>query len=99
MKKGWLKVVFTDILCKIKKTWMCKNNKCFSKWGIFLSMCPANSKEIKYFVMDKFHKLTWEKEIGRKNKYYIEEFNTTHNHQQKTYIWANISRRAKILIT
>jgi hypothetical protein len=60
-------------------------------------MCPTNSKEIKTFVMDKFHKRTWEKEVERK-KYYIEEFNPTHNHQQKTYIGANISWKSKILI-
>jgi len=49
--------------------------------------------------MNKFHKRTWEKELGRKKKYYyIEEFNPTHNHQQKVYIGANISLRAKILI-
>jgi hypothetical protein len=61
-------------------------------------MCPINSKEIIFFVMDKFHKRTWEKELGRKKKYYIEEFNPTHNHQQKAYIGANFSWRSKILI-
>ena len=55
--------------------------------------------------MDKFHKRTCKKKLGRKNKYYIEEFkyyieefNPTHNHQQKAYIGANISWRSKILI-
>ena len=63
MEEGrWPKVVFSDRLCKKKKTWMRKNNKCFSKWGIFLSMCRTNNKEIKNYVMDKFHKRTWEKE-------------------------------------
>jgi hypothetical protein len=81
MEEGrWPMVVFSDRLCKIKKTCMRQNNKWFSKWGICLSMCPTNSKEIKTFVMDKFHKRTWEKELGRKKKYYIEEFNPTHNH-------------------
>jgi hypothetical protein len=94
----WPKVVFSDRLCKIKKTWMRQNNKWFSKWGICLSMCPTKSKEIIFFVMDKFHKHTWEKELGRKKKYYIEEFNPTHNHQQKAYIGANISWRSKIFI-
>ena len=77
---------------------MRQNNKWFSKWDIFLSMCPTNSKELKPFVMDKIHKCTWEKELGRNKKCYIEEFNPTHNYQQKTYIWANISWRAIILI-
>ena len=60
-------------------------------------MCPTNNKEMKTFIMDKFHKHTWEKELGRK-KNYIEEFNPMHNHQQKAYIEANISWRSKILI-
>ena len=33
---------------------------------------------IKTFVMDKFHKRTWDKERGRKKQYCIEEFNPTH---------------------
>ena len=98
MEQGrWPKVFFSNRLCKRKKTWMRKNKKWFSKWGIFLSMCPTNSKDIKYFVMDKFHKLTLEKELGRKKKYYIEEFNPTHNHKQKACIGANISWRYKFL--
>ena len=69
MEEGrWSKVVFIDILCKRKKTWMQKNNKWFSKLGIFLNTCPINNKEIKTFVMDKFHKRTWEKELARKKK-------------------------------
>ena len=76
---------------------MWQNNKWFSKWVICLSMCPTSSKEIKAFVMNKFHKCTWEKELRKKN-YYIEEFNPSHNHQQKAYIGANISWRAKIII-
>ena len=92
MEEGrWPKVLFNEILCKIKKTWMWKNKKWFSKWGVFLSMFPTNSKEIKKIAMDKFQKCTWEKELGRKKKYYIEEFNPMHNHQQKAYIGANIS--------
>lgn len=48
--------------------------------------------------MDTFHKCTWDNELGGKKKFYIEEFNPTHNHQQKSYIGVNISRRPKILI-
>ena len=66
--------------------------------GYLLEHVSTNSEKIKTFVMDKFHKLTWEKELGRKMKYYIEEFNPTHNHQQKAYIGANISWRSKIII-
>ena len=43
----WPKVVFSDRLCKRQKTWMQQNKKWFSKWGIFLSMCSTNNKEIK----------------------------------------------------
>jgi hypothetical protein len=99
MEEGrWSNVVFSDRLCKIKKTWMRQNNKWCSKWGICLSMCPTNSKEIKKIVMDKFHKRTWEKELGRKKKYYIEEFNHTHNHQQKHTKGAIFLRDIKFLL-
>ena len=70
---------------------MQQNNKWFSKWGIFLNVCPINNKEIKAFVMEKFHQRTWDKELGRKKNYYIEVFNPTHNHQPKAYIETNIS--------
>jgi len=47
-------------------------------------MCPTHNKEIKRtFVMDKFHERTWEKELRITKKYYIEEFNHTHNHKKK----------------
>ena len=98
MEEGrWPKVVFNDMLCKRKKNWMKKNNKWFSKWGIFLNTCPINIKEIKDFVMDKFHTCTWGKELGRKKKHYIEVF-TPINHQQKVYIDVNIYYRDKIII-
>jgi len=48
--------------------------------------------------MDKFHKRTWDKELGRNKKYYIEVSNPTHSHQPKAYIEANISWKDKILI-
>ena len=79
-KCRWPKVVFNDMLCKRKKAWMQQNNKWFSKQGICLNMCLINTKEIKAFVMDKFYKLTWDKELWRKKKYYIEVFNLTHSH-------------------
>jgi hypothetical protein len=81
------------ILCKRKKAWI----KWLSKWDIHLNRCPTNSKEIKAFVMDRFHKLTWDKGFQRKKQYYIEEFNSTYNHHQKAYIGTNISWRAKML--
>ena len=52
----WPKVVFNDILCKRKKTWMQQNMKWLSKWDIHLNRCPTNNKEIKTFVIDRFHK-------------------------------------------
>ena len=99
MEEGrWPKVVFNDILCKRKKTWMWKNIKWIRKWDMCLSTCPTNIKEIKAFVINKFHKRTRDKELGTKRKYYIEEFNPTYNQHQKAYIGANISWKAKILI-
>ena len=62
----WPKVIFNDILCKRKNTWMRQNIKWLSKWDMCLSMCPTNSKEIKAFVIKNFHKRTWDKELGRK---------------------------------
>jgi hypothetical protein len=88
----WPKVIFNDILCKRKKTWMQQNIKWLSKWDIHLNMCPTNNKEIKDFVIDRFHKRTWDKGLGRKKEYYIEEFNRTYNHHQK-----NIHRGPYIL--
>ena len=75
--KRWPKVVFNDILCKRKKTWMWQKNKWLSKWDIYLNTCPKNNKLIKAFVINKFHKKIWGKGIRRKKKYYIEEFNPT----------------------
>ena len=48
-------------------------------------------------ILNKFHKRTWDKKLGRKRKYYIEEFNPTYNQHQKAYIGANIPWKAKIL--
>ena len=61
MEEGrWPKVVFNDILCKRKKTWMWQNIKWLSKWDMCLSTCPTYSKETKDFVINKFHKRTWD---------------------------------------
>ena len=49
--------------------------------------------------MEKFRKRVWGKELGRKKKYYIEEFNPTYDLQQKEYIGANIPWREKVLIS
>lgn len=46
-----------------QKNWMQQNNKWFNKWGIRLNLCPINNKEIKAFVMEKFHKHIWDKEL------------------------------------
>jgi len=55
-------------------------------------------KELKDFVMEKFCKKVWGKELGRKKKYYIEEFNPMCDLQQKEFIGANILWKAKVLI-
>jgi hypothetical protein len=40
----WPKVVFNELLCKRKKTWMQQNIKWLNKWDIQLNMCPTNNK-------------------------------------------------------
>jgi len=47
------------------------------KWNIYLNFYPTNRKDLKDFVMEKFRIKVWGKELGRKKKYYIEEFNPT----------------------
>ena len=59
-----------------------------AKWNIYLKVCPKNSKELKDFFMEKFHKKVYGKELGRKNKYYIEEFNPTCDLQQNEFHWS-----------
>ena len=56
---------------------MKKNYTWMQKWNIYFNVCPTNSKELKDFVMEKFRKKVWGKELGTKKKYYIEEFNPT----------------------
>jgi len=80
------------------KSWMIQNNKWMQKWNIYLNVCPTNSKELKNFAMEKLCKRIWGKELGRKKKYYVQEFNPTCDLQQKEYIRARILWRAKILI-
>ena len=77
---------------------MRQNNKWMQKWNIYVNACPTNSKDLKSYVMEKFRKHIWGKELGRKKKYYVQEFNPTCDLQQKEYIGASIPWRAKILI-
>jgi hypothetical protein len=62
----WPKVLFNDIMCKRKKMWMRQNSKWLNKWDIYLNRCPTNSKKIKVFVIDRFHKQTWNKSAREK---------------------------------
>ena len=48
--------------------------------------------------MEKFRKEVWGKELGRKKKYYIQEFKPMCDLQQKEFIGASIPWRAKVLI-
>lgn len=57
-----------------------------------------NDIEINTFGVDKFHKSIRVKVLGKKKKYYLEKFNPTFHHQQKTYLEANIPQREMILI-
>ena len=82
----WPNVIFKEDMSERKKTWMRQNYTWMQKWNIYLNACPTNSKELKNFVMEKFRKQVWGKELGRKKKYYIEEFNPTYDLQQKEYM-------------
>ena len=46
--------------------------------------------ELKNFVMEKFTRPMWGKDLGRNNYYYVQEFNPTCDLQQKEYIGASI---------
>lgn len=43
----WPKILFNDVLCKMKKAWMQQNVKWMGKWNIHLNKSPTNNKEIK----------------------------------------------------
>ena len=61
----------------------------------YLPQCLSHKLEgAKNFIMEKFDKQVWGKELGRTKKYYIEEFNPMYDLQQKEYIGA----RAKVFI-
>ena len=94
----WPNVIFNESMCERKKTWIKQNYIWMKKWNIYLNACPTNSKELKDFVMEKVRKKVWGKELDRKKKYYIEEFNPTCDLQQKELIGASISWRENVLI-
>jgi hypothetical protein len=48
---------------------MRQNIKWLSKWDIHLKRLPMNNKEIKAFVIDRFHKGTWDKGLERNKEY------------------------------
>ena len=52
----WPNVIFKEGMSERKKTWMRQNYAWMQKWNIYLNTCPANSKELKNFVMEKFRK-------------------------------------------
>lgn len=94
----WPKIVFNDVFCKRKKTWLQQNIKWMGRWNIHFNMCSTNNKETKAFVLDKLYKWNWGKTIGRKKKYYISEFNPMGGKLQKPYIKANNAWKDKLLI-
>lgn len=65
------KVIFNEGMSERKKAWMRQNKKCMKKWNIYLNACPTNSKDLKNFLMEKFCKRIWGKELSRKKKYYV----------------------------
>ena len=82
----WPKVIFNEGMSERKKSWKKQNNKWMQKWNIYLNSCPTNSKELNNFVREKFRKGIWGKELGRKKKYYVQEFNPTCGLQQKNIL-------------
>ncbi len=62
----WTKIIFNEGMSERKKSWMRQNNKWMQKWNIYLNACPTNSKDLKSYVMEKFHKHIWGKGLGRK---------------------------------
>ena len=77
--------------------WPSERNK-MQKMECYLNSCTRNSNELKNFVMDKFSKGIWWKELGRKKKYYVHQFNPTCNLQEKQYIGASILWRENSII-
>ena len=67
----WPKVIFNEGMSERKRSWMRQNNKWMQKWNIYVNSCPTNSKELENFVLEKFCKGIWGKELGRKKKYYV----------------------------
>ena len=65
----WPNIVFNDDMSERNKTWMKQNYTRMQKMNIYLNACPTNSKELKNFVMEKFRKWVWGKELGRMKKY------------------------------
>lgn len=61
-----------------------------NKRNIHFNTYINNSKDINSFVVSKFHKFMWKKKLGSKNKYYLDEFNYTLNHEKKAYLEVNI---------
>jgi len=91
----WPNVIFNEGMSERKKTWMKQNYIWMHKWNIYLNACPTSSKVLKDFIMEKFRKRVWGKELGRKKKYYIEEFNPKCDLQQKEFTGASVPWRAK----
>ena len=94
----WPNVIFKEGMSEIKKTWMRQKYTWMQKWNIYLNACPTNSKELKNFVLEKFCKGIWGKELGRKKKYYIQEFNPTCDLQQKEYIGVTFHGEQRFLL-
>ncbi|KAH9299455.1 hypothetical protein KI387_031137, partial [Taxus chinensis] len=86
----WPKMVIEDNLERRKKTWMKQNTKWMEKWGIHFQECPNSNREIKNYVAEKFRKIMWTENIGRKKTHYIKYFNPTWAHDNKAYLRADI---------
>ena len=81
----WPNVIFNEDMSEGKKTWMKQNYTWMQKWNIYLNACPTNNKELNNVVIEMFCKQVWGKVLGRKKKYYIDEFNFIYDLQQKEH--------------
>lgn len=89
----WPKIAMEKELERRKKTWMKQNKKWLSKWNITLHEHPNTKEEIKTFVIEKFRTTMLTNHNGRKNAYYIREFNPNCDHGKKTYLGAAIKEK------
>ena len=94
----WPEFVFNEGMNERNKSCMRKNKKWMQKQNIYLNACPKNREELNNFFMEKFCKHIWGKELGIKNKYYVQQFHLTCDLQQKKYIGASLQQKERFVL-